>query len=176
MEAKRLGLIADVHSHAPGASDLPDAVLEAFRGVDLIVPVGDIGEVAALDKLETVAPVQGTVGQDDPREDRRLEPTRVLEVGGVRIGVVFALNTPDSGISLEKGLELPDKPVDEVVKGVFGRAVDVVVYGATHASAVSEHGGVLFVNPGSPTYSDAGTSVAVLEIRDGKASAEVLSI
>ncbi len=176
MEAKRIGLIADLHSHAPGASDLPDAVMEAFKGVDLIVPVGDIGEAAALDKLATLATVEGTRGQDDPRKDDRLEPRRVLEMGGLAIGVIFQLNTPENGISIENGLALPDTPVDDLLKGIFGRPVDVVVYAATHAHAVSEHAGVLFVNPGSPTYSDSGKSVVVLEIRDGKASAEVVEI
>ncbi len=50
-----------------------------------------------------------------------------------------------------------------------------MVYGSTHARAVSVHGGVLFVNPGSPTYADS-KSVVVLEVRDGKASAEVVEI
>ena len=98
MDAKRIGLIADLHSHAPGAGDLPEPVLQAFRGVELIIPVGDIGEAAALDRLETVAPVQGTRGGDDPESDERLEPSRVLEIGGLAIGVVFALNRPGSGI------------------------------------------------------------------------------
>ncbi len=175
METKRIGLIADLHSHAPGASDLPDAVMEAFKGVDLIVPVGDIGEAGALDKLATLATVEGTRGQDDPRNDDRLEPRRVLEIGGLAVGVIFQLCTPERGISIENGLELPDAPVDDLLKGIFGRPVDAVVYGATHAHAVSEHGGVLFVNPGSPTYADS-KSVVVLEIRDGKASAEVVEI
>lgn len=158
----RIGLIADLHSHAPGASDLPDAVLEAFRDVDLIVPIGDIGEVAALDRLETVAPIQGTLGQDDPRGDPRLEAVRVIEVGGLAVGVIFQLDAPESGIA-------------EWLTRTFGRPVDAVCYGATHAHALDEREGVLFVNPGSPTSSDE-KSVALLEVRDGRASAEILKL
>lgn len=175
MAKNRIGLIADAHSHAPGAGDLPDAVVEAFRGVDVIVPLGDMGEAAALDKLESAAPVQGTRGQDDPKEDARLEETRVIEIGGLAVGCVFSLDRPGTGISTKDGLSLPDPPLDEILTGIFGRSVDVVAYGATHAHAVSEHGGVLFVNPGSPTYADS-KSVAILEIEDGNPRAEIVKL
>ncbi len=58
---------------------------------------------------------------------------------------------------------------------IFGQSVDVVVYGATHQPFAEEREGVLFVNPGSPTYAES-KSVAVLEIRDGKASAEIVKL
>ena len=50
-----------------------------------------------------------------------------------------------------------------------------MVYGATHQHFVAERDGVLFVNPGSPTYAES-KSVAVLEIRDGRARAEIVKL
>jgi predicted phosphodiesterase len=125
MNTRRIGLIADAHCHAPDAQDLPGAVLDAFRGVELILALGDMGEASVLDRLEAVAAVQGTRGLDDPERDPRLE--------------------------------------------------EVVAYGGTHRAEVSEHGGCLFVNPGSPTLAEQRT-IAVLEIRAGRASAEILPV
>jgi hypothetical protein len=176
--ATKIGVIADAHCHAEGGSDLPDAVLAAFAGCDLIVPVGDMGESPALDRLESVAPVMVTIGQDDTKtDDRIVAGARVIERDGVVIGVVFQLATDESGITVEDGAPIfPDRPTTELLTAVFGRRVDVVFWGATHRANVTRHDGVLFVNPGSPTYSEFGTTVAVVTIKAGAASAESIPV
>src|SRR5215470_15183948 len=63
--AARIGLIADTHGRRDDGSDLPDAVLQAFAGVDLIVHCGDIGNPGILNRLETVAPVLAVPGEID---------------------------------------------------------------------------------------------------------------
>jgi hypothetical protein len=55
----KIGLLADTHSAKNDGSDLPDAVLEAFKGVDLIVHLGDVGKKAILGRLGDVAPSRG---------------------------------------------------------------------------------------------------------------------
>jgi predicted phosphodiesterase len=66
------------------------------------------------------------------------------------------------------------------MKRFFGRPIDVVAFGATHRSLVAHHRGVLLVNPGSPTLPvPPGTTpgtVAVLELRAGVATVEILRI
>src|ERR1700682_2614208 len=90
---KRLGLIADNHSARPDGSDVPDAALRAFAGVDLILHLGDAGTWGTLDRLATVAPVIAVLGghkgaADDPRVGGL---TRVEEIEGLRVGMVHDL-------------------------------------------------------------------------------------
>ena len=106
----RIGLIADIHSHAAGASDLPSAVLEAFRGCELILALGDVGESPVLDRLETCAPVQATRGADDPPHDARMvEGTRCIAFGTSTIGAVFNLASGERGIVTDPSLQLPQR-------------------------------------------------------------------
>ncbi|MCI0346542.1 MAG: hypothetical protein L0221_14025, partial [Chloroflexi bacterium] len=53
--AGRIALLADTHCHAPAAADLPDAVLAALAGADLILHLGDMGDGAVRDRLVAVA-------------------------------------------------------------------------------------------------------------------------
>lgn len=176
MTARRIGLIADIHSHAPGAADLPAAVLDAFRGCELILVLGDAGESAVFDRLATCAPVQATRGADDPTSDARMvEGTRCVSVGASTVGAVFNLASDERGIATQPKLELPAGPVAPLMQGLFGRKVDVVAYAGTHRAAVEERDGVLFVNPGSPTFSET-PSVVVLEIDGGRRSAHIVCI
>jgi hypothetical protein len=173
VEARRIGFLADTHSRAKDGSDLPQSVLDAFAGVDLIVHLGDVGQKAILERLKTVAPV--------------IEPAKgrghVLEAGGVRIGMTFDIARPGLAVKAdEAGLHLPERPLAEVLDSKFGGAVDVVAFAGTHRQLREEHGGVLFFNPGSPTLpsdrrgEDDQGSVAVLEVREGKADVALVRL
>jgi len=177
----RIGFLADTHYHPTGGPDLPAVVVDAFGGVDLIVHLGDMGEAAALDKLERVAPVIATRGGDDPPQDPRIAATRVIEVGGLTIGALFDLAS--AGIAGTEGgrLAFADKPLADGLRATFGRAVDVVAFGATHQDIVAHHDGVLFINPGSATLpakrgaSGLGT-IAILDVRDRVATVELVRL
>jgi putative phosphoesterase len=176
-----IGLLADTHCHAPGASDLPQAVLDAFRGVDVVVHLGDMGDATVLDRLATVADVVATRGRDDPPEDPRIAASvRVIEAGGLVVGALFDLAT--AGLASVDGdrLDFGDGFSPELLQRVFGRHVDVVAFGATHRDVVAFHRGVLLVNPGSPTLPArrrAGMSgtAAVLELGGGVALVEIVT-
>lgn len=172
VDARRIGVLADSHCHP----DVPGPVIEALADCDLIVPLGDTGEAPALDALARVAPVLGTLGQDDARGDARLAGARVIEAGGLAIGAVFDLSQPDGTIEVGEGLALPD-PLDAALEARFGRAVDVVLFAATHRPVVAHGRGVLFVNPGSPTYpSDGPPTLAILEVGDGTAAVRLVTL
>jgi putative phosphoesterase len=168
-------VIADVHHHPGGGPSLPDRVLEIFRNVEVIVALGDMGEAEGLDRLGDVAPVLGTLGGDDPKDDPRLVPgCRLFEAGGLVLGAVFDL-AQAAGIDTGDGLTLPDTPLDELLAQTFGERVDVVLYGATHSAHVEQRDGVLFVNPGSPTLAEQRT-VARVEIEEHGARAEIVAL
>jgi predicted phosphodiesterase len=58
---------------------------------------------------------------------------------------------------------------------MFGRRVDVVVFGGTHAPLVEQDGDVLLVNPGSPSLA-AQLTVAELVVGDGPPSARIIGV
>jgi len=187
--ATRIGLIADNHSRSADGGDLPRAAIDALQGMDLILHCGDPGNVGTLDRLATLAPVLavpgGHVEGGRGREDERFAPaTRVVDVGGVRIGVIHEIHK--YGIEVhgapEGQLAFPDAPMDEILTSKFGRPVEVVAFGGTHFDMVVHYQGVLLVNPGSPTLparrsapDELGT-VAVLEVDKGVVNVRVVRL
>jgi uncharacterized protein len=178
----RIGLLADTHCHAPGAGELPPGVLEAFRGVDLLLHLGDMGEAVVLDRLSGVAPVVATRGRDDPPDDPRIAPlARVVQVGDLAVGAVFDLTTVGLATLDGERVDLAGSLTAAAMDAAFGRRVDVVAFGATHLDLVAHYRGVLFVNPGSATLParpvpGATGTVAVLEIRAGVVTAEIVKV
>ena len=132
----KLAIIADTHLPR-GARRLPDECLRRLAATDLILHAGDFCTVAVLKELESLAPVVGVIGNNDEPELAALLPERrVVEVEGVRIGMVH-----DGGRRF----------------GRNGRLVRLfpecaaVVYAHSHLAELAREGRVWIVNPGSPT-------------------------
>ena len=152
----KIGLISDTHMAGSGRQ-LPQAVLDALSGVDLILHCGDLECLGVLDYLETVAPVLAVRGYEDPVEagDRLAQTTRVVDVEGVSIGMVHDIQWPTPWVNTSPdGTELrfPSGSVQEHLVKRFGRPVDMVLFGDTHEELICQYQGVMWVNPGSPTY------------------------
>jgi putative phosphoesterase len=169
--ARRVGLCSDEHCTEPNASDLPAEALKAFEGCDLIIQLGH-GANGAL-KLTTLLDRYESTGAKSlavldfsmnekkevvvkPQEDGRVAGlTRVVDIGAYTIGAVHNLQrAPGPEIPLPPG-GLPDFNGVDVAKAVrdkFGQQVDVVAYAGSHRPAAIVKDGILFVNPGSPTY------------------------
>lgn len=152
----KVGLISDTHSAGSGR-DLPPEILNALEGVDLILHCGDLECLGVLDCLEALAPVLAVRGYEDPTEtgDRLANATRVVQLDGVSIGMVHDIQWPTPGINTSPdgtALVFPDGSIAEHLVRKFGQAVDVVLFGDTHEELICHYGGVLWVNPGSPTY------------------------
>ncbi|MEX2208134.1 MAG: metallophosphoesterase family protein [Myxococcota bacterium] len=178
--AVRIGVLADTHVHA-GQIALPAAALEALRGVDLILHLGDMGEASVLDALGELAPVLATRGGDDPAEDPRIAPARLL-VGPLQaLAAAFELGSVVEGAQGQGGPAFPERRADELLRERARRAVHVVAFAATHQPALLVRDGVLFVNPGSATLpakrgpSGLGT-VARIVLRGRDASAEIVQL
>lgn len=179
----RIGVIADNHSQTTDGSDVPSEVLQAFSGADLIVHCGDAGSWASLDRLATVAPVVGVQGgHNGMGDDDRIAGTRrVIDVDGLRAGVVHDLVA--QGVTTESQPTL--KPVGAnlgaALINFFGERVQVVLYAGTHVPRVAYTGGILLVNPGSPTIpldrpKGSLGSVAILECDGGIATARIVEL
>jgi putative phosphoesterase len=156
---RRIGFLADTHSATADGSDLPDQVLDAFAGVDLIVHLGDIGRKAILDRLSTVAPVwvpaerdKGYVAwQPTLGPDPAATPVKVVEADGTSVGLVINLAKPDKKIVVGERVEFPDEPLAGLLQRRFERAVDVVAFGGTHRQIEQRHEDVVFFNRAAPT-------------------------
>jgi uncharacterized protein len=142
----RIGLISDTHGL------LRPQVFGAFIGVDRILHAGDIGPLALLSELETVAPVTAVWGNTDGF-DVREQTTAVARIvlGGRRIAL---LHGHQLGSPTPAGLRsaIPD--------------ADIIVYGHTHRPLVDEADQVLVINPGAAGAARFGVppSVAILSL------------
>jgi uncharacterized protein len=180
---QRIGVIADNHSGSADGQDVPQAVLDAFKGVDLIVHCGDAGTWGTLDRLETVAPVVAVLGGHngetaDPRVDGQ---KRVIDVAGLRAGVVHDLVR--QGILAESHPRI--KPVSTDLSGAlrafFGSDLDLVLYAGTHVPQIAWAKGILMVNGGSPTLPldrprGSPGSVAIVEIDEHVVTARIVDL
>ena len=182
----RIGLISDTHSAGSGR-DLPGAVLDALAGADLILHCGDLECIGVLDYLETVAPVLAVRGYEDPVEpgDRLANATRVVQVGGISIGMIHDIQWPGPKVATNgdgTALVLPEGQAEELLTTKFGEPVDVVVFGDTHEELICRWDDALLFNPGSPTYPGCrhkrGTlgTVGWLEIQGGASTARIIDL
>lgn len=125
-------------THLPrGARKLPERCVEILRDAAAIVHTGDLTSLAALDTLAAFAPVHAVHGNvDDPEVRMRLPARVVVELEGLRIGVVH-----DGGVRAEREARL---------LGWFPEC-EVIAYGHSHLPEIRSYDGCWIVNPGSPT-------------------------
>jgi putative phosphoesterase len=148
-----VGVISDTHGL------LRAEAVAALGGSRYIVHGGDVGDENILRTLQAIAPVTAVRGNTDTEAwARRLPPTAVLDVDGVRIYVVHDIAQLD---------------IDPGAAGV-----GVVVFGHSHRPGIEPRGDVLYLNPGSagPRRFDLPVSVARLVIDGGAAQAEIVEI
>jgi putative phosphoesterase len=140
---RRVVVLADTHvrtttadGRRPGRS-IPETVWQALAGADAIIHAGDVLDAGVLRSLRQHAPVHAVLGNNDLSLAGLLPPTLLVDIAGVRIGIVH-----DSGGRTGRAARLHRRFPD----------ADVVVFGHSHAP-VNEEGldGQLLFNPGSPT-------------------------
>lgn len=135
----KIGVIADTHMPERGAC-LPAKVVEAFKGVDMIIHAGDAVELPVLQALAKLSPKLVAVcgNMDDAAVRKHYPAKQVVSAGKFKIGVMHGWGPPS-------GLEA-------VLEDAFrGDNVDMVVFGHSHAALNKKKGKTIFFNPGSPT-------------------------
>lgn len=116
----RVGLISDTHGW------LDPRALDYLAGAHCILHAGDVGAVAVVAALRTLAPTHVVRGNNDRTPDLLALPERLdLSLDGARVHLVH-------------------RPIDARPDGVR-----IVVYGHTHMARVEARDGVWWINPGA---------------------------
>lgn len=137
----KVGVISDTHGLLR-----PEAV-EALKGVEHILHAGDVGDIAILDALRTMAPVTAIRGNIDTHGAcAELPATDFIELAGKVFYLVHSVH---------------DLDINPVAAGV-----SVVVSGHSHRPLIEERNGILYLNPGSagPRRFDLPVTVALADV------------
>ena len=131
---------ADTHWPRHGR-DLPAWLLNAAAQADAILHAGDLTDPALLAVLERHAPVWAVAGNGDPPGEPRLPKKRLLDLGGLRVGMAHGhIGRPSA--------TTPDR----AAASFAGEAIDLVVFGHSHQPLWAKRpDGLWLLNPGSPT-------------------------
>ena len=184
MAIVKIGVISDTHIPSAGPEP-PIEVAMAFAGVDLILHAGHANVASCIEWLERIAPVRSTESWVEGSGENWTRNIRVevIEVAGHTIGMVHELilrSLADDVLprSIERYFPA-DESLPDAIAEIFGKPVDIVVFGYTHEAMVESHSGILLVNPGSPSLVGQQVklgTVAILELDEGLASARVVDL
>ena len=161
----RIGLLAD--THIPYRADaIPAAVLDALRGVDLILHAGDVDEPWALDALRELAPVHAVRGNyhlfDGSSGGASLPETVELRAAGFHIGVIHGHRMGPATWFWKLYLLLEnmrgrwstpayDRAIARALLRRFPQA-DIIVFGHTHRFYQAYWNKTLLINPGAALH------------------------
>jgi putative phosphoesterase len=166
----RIGVVADTHC-PEFAERLPDRLLEALGGVDLIVHAGDVNGPETLAELGRIAPVEAVRGDHDATLES-LPLSRELTVEGRRIVIVHGnrsrwLEEPQTFLwTVSLGYYHPHRKLPDDLRVRFPNA-DVIVFGHTHRPLIEWKGEQLVFNPGGVHQWTRATTAARLKQRPG---------
>ncbi len=130
----QIGILSDTHGYFHPALD------EVFKGMDLILHAGDIGDPSILDQLEKLAPVKAVYGNIDGMEIRQRVPhDQRLTLDGLSVWMTHIGGRP--------GRWDP-----EVEEELLAHPPDLFMCGHSHIlriERVPSLGHMLYINPGA---------------------------
>ncbi|TRZ94174.1 metallophosphoesterase [bacterium] len=153
----KIGVISD--THIPDKSKhVPQAVLDVFKQVDIVVHAGDMVGLEVIAELEAVCvKVFAVAGNMDSQAVKNKYPVKELfDVKGFKIGIMHGWGAPLNLIDVLKTAFKEDNP-------------DIIIFGHSHKPMNELIGTTLFFNPESATDAAAGdNSYGIIEINDRK--------
>lgn len=164
----RIGLISDTHM-PERCFELPAALPQVFKDVDIILHAGDVGELWVLDELSRIAPVFAVHGNDDsPDAQRELPLQQLISVGGRRI-LLWHSHYPDRIDEMISRTDDLRPKLRRVSQRSRRGGASIAVFGHWHLPLVLQEGNVLLINPGTIELGNAVArqlfqTVALLEL------------
>ena len=136
-----------------------------MAGADLVLHAGDFVSLQFLEELAKLGPpLEGVAGNmDEPALKQALPKQRVVEVAGLRIGMVH-----DPGPGVQREARLAARFED----------CAAVVYGHTHVPQIERSQHLWVLNPGSHTERRSAPthSMIVLTIQGSRITPELLTL
>ncbi len=166
----KIGLISDTHM---SSGRIPEAIVKALTGVDLILHAGDLTVLDVLRHLEAIAPVTAVQGNMDlPGVLLALPLKTIVEAEGRRIGLIHGHHVPHPDRVLAQPLDF--EALHAYLLSEFrGEGVECIVYGHTHQAHIAAVDHVLLVNPGSALRAKVN-SVGLLTVSPDALRAEIV--
>lgn len=158
----KIGVISDTHIPIK-ADKLPEELLGALKGCNLILHAGDLVDLSVIEQLKKIAKVEAIYGNMDPSRVREiLKGKIILKVAGKKLCLMHGYGHPDNLVAMLKKEFCDEKP-------------DIIVFGHSHTAMNEYRDGILFFNPGSvtDTLSAPYRSYGIIEIKDGEIKAEI---
>ncbi len=152
-DQKLVGVISDTHGLVR-----PEAI-QSLRGVDMILHAGDIGNLAVLETLRTIAPVIAVRGNNDKGDwAESLPDWEAVEIGAVSIYMLHNVNEMDIRPSAAE--------------------FQVIISGHSHRPNVEKRRGILYLNPRSagPRRFELPVSLAHLNIKGTNVVASLIEL
>jgi len=149
----KIGVISDTHIPIK-CEHIPEAVLQAFKDVDMIVHAGDMIDLTAIDELKQVCSnIVAVSGNMDPENIVKKFPAKkIFDVLGFKIGLMHGYGAPTDLIKVLKDAFKQDRP-------------NIIIFGHSHKAMNEIIDGVLFFNPGSATdHLSGATTYGILDI------------
>jgi uncharacterized protein len=161
----RIAVISDTHMPR-GNRALPARAVAELREADAILHGGDFVRAEVLELLQGLGPpVHGIHGNVDDEALRRMLPAaRVVELGGVRIGMVHDAG-PRQGRLARMRFRFKD--------------ADAVVFGHSHLPLQeADADGFQIFNPGSPTERRSAPThtMGIASVEDGRVHFELIAL
>ena len=150
MAVVRYDIVSDTHGY------LSRELLAQLKGADCIVHAGDICSPSDYRTLERIAPIRLCLGNNDWAYD--YGPTVKQTVRFFSSGLRWQMNHYRAKLDLS--------------------SCDIAICGHTHRAYVERDGGVLVMNPGSPTFPRrGGATMGRIVCEDGAIlSAEIIEL
>lgn len=156
----RIIALSDTHLED---EEIPPALAVLARDADMILHAGDFVSYKAYKAISSLGRLEAVCGNSDSPELKKLLPKRaVVEVDGVRIGLVHMAAHGQELL----GAEMMAREMD----------VEVLVFGHIHRPII-EKGRHLLICPGSTTLPRmSAPSLALLEIEDGEVRGRIIPL
>jgi putative phosphoesterase len=161
----RIAVISDTHMPR-GNRSLPARCVAELREADAILHGGDFMRVEVLQMLQELGPpVHGVHGNVDDEALRRMLPaTRVVELGGARIGMLHDAG-PRTGRLKRVRFRFKD--------------ADAVIFGHSHLPLhETDDDGFQIFNPGSPTERRSAPThtMGIATVEEGRLHFELIAL
>ena len=158
-----IGLISDTHI-PDRAKEIPEKVITTFKDVDLILHAGDLTSTQVIDELEKIAPTIAIQGNMDRVAGIKLPNAKVIEVEGLKIGLIH-------------GEVYPRGDTQQLLYLAKQLNANILVSGHSHQPKIEQIEDILLLNPGSPVVPRlADRTVMLLKINNNDVDVEVVKI